>query len=446
MADGEDPLLRSIESPHHIQQADIVPQILGRPAAKNEHCVIVLDFYLIECQICLEPITLSFDVGVPSRLEVVHHKMQPPACRSRNHGLPALLPKPVNRIKRFIRLTAIPRDYKNSGHAFQPHQDFRFALLAAQYYAPPDVTGKPQITLNHLDLFSYENPSVPHGRQCSASRPKSAARRRLGSGDRLLIAQNGANSTAISGSSGGNGRLRDYNPLEKKRLPIEPPPNAVAAAEAIQKILAWVEPTEETFKKTNREAKLFPSWQETQVLGFIRYVGFYAADLNKSYSSNRVDSLAQVLRNLAELDVWVEFCGVAVENAKRFFDDMARDIREVIETHNKVHLHKYKTPYEGLDDLIKILTESSVTLQVKNLEGRFTQVSQAAKEIGRDLRYASMYKIASKYAHPTALLLNGAREEQVLMDRFYDVGARTAYSCVITIQKTITKRYPNFEL
>src|SRR6476646_11348765 len=143
MADGEDPLLRSIESPDNIQQADVVPQVLGRPAAKNEHRVIVLDFYLIECQICLEPISLSFDVGVPSRLEVVHHKMQPPACRSRNHGLPALLPKSVNRIKRFIRLSTIARDDKNSGHSFQPHLDFRFAVLAARYYAPPELTGKP---------------------------------------------------------------------------------------------------------------------------------------------------------------------------------------------------------------------------------------------------------------------------------------------------------------
>jgi hypothetical protein len=57
-----------------------------------------------------------------------------------------------------------------------------------------------------------------------------------------------------------------------------------------------------------------------------------------------------------------------------------------------------------------------------------------------------MYKIASKYAHPTSLLLSGDREEQVLMDRFYDIGAHLAYSCVITIQETITKRYPNFEL
>jgi hypothetical protein len=229
-------------------------------------------------------------------------------------------------------------------------------------------------------------------------------------------------------------------------LPIEPLPNTVAAAEVIQKILAWVEPTEETFKKTNQEAKLFSLWQEAQILGFIRYVGLYVSDLNKSYSSNRVDSLAQGLRNLTELDVWVEFCGVSVENAKRFFDDMARDIREVIETHNKVHLHKYKTPYERFDGLRKILTESSATLEVTNLDGKFTQVSQAAKEIGRDLRYASMYKIASKYAHPTSLLLSGTGEEQTLMDRFYDVGAQTAYSCAITIQKTITKRYPNFEL
>jgi hypothetical protein len=62
-------------------------------------------------------------------------------------------------------------------------------------------------------------------------------------------------------------------------------------------------------------------------------------------------------------------------------------------------------------------------------------------------------------------LLSGAREEQVLMDRFYDVGAipgcieipqmldsrlrqkfahptQTAVSCALTIQNTITKRYP----
>jgi hypothetical protein len=41
---------------------------------------------------------------------------------------------------------------------------------------------------------------------------------------------------------------------------------------------------------------------------------------------------------------------------------------------------------------------------------------------------------------PGWLLLSGRREEQVLMDRFYDVGAQTAVSCAITIQNTITKQ------
>src|SRR5579862_1046700 len=155
MADGEDPLLRSIESPDNFQQADIVPQVLGRPAAKNERRVIVLDFYLIECQICLEPISLSFNVGVPSRLEVVHHKMQPPACRSRNHGLPAFLPKPVNRVKRFIRLTAITRDDKNSGHAFQPH--WISALLCRRLNITPSLTGLERRMAQALDLAGITN-------------------------------------------------------------------------------------------------------------------------------------------------------------------------------------------------------------------------------------------------------------------------------------------------
>lgn len=229
-------------------------------------------------------------------------------------------------------------------------------------------------------------------------------------------------------------------------MPIEPPPNPVSAAETIGKILDWAEATGETFTKTNQDAQQFPLWQELQLLGFIRYVGLYASDLKRGYSSSRLDSLAQALRNLAELDVWVEFCLASEENAKQFFADMVRDTREVIEVHNKLHLHVHKVKYEGFDDLFKTLTDSSSKLQVTNLKEKFTPVSEAAKDIGRDLKYASLYKVASKYAHPTALLLTGKSDDQVLMDRFYEAGSRLAYFCAINIQKTILKKYPNFEL
>jgi hypothetical protein len=34
-----------------------------------------------------------------------------------------------------------------------------------------------------------------------------------------------------------------------------------------------------------------------------------------------------------ELDIRAEYCARSEENAKQYLDDMARDIREVIETH-----------------------------------------------------------------------------------------------------------------
>jgi hypothetical protein len=230
-------------------------------------------------------------------------------------------------------------------------------------------------------------------------------------------------------------------------LPIEPPPDPVSAAVTIGRILDWAEATGETFKKTNQSSQQFPSWQELQLLGFIRYVGLYANDLKTGYSSSRLDSLAQALRNLAELDVWIEFCLASEENAKQFFDDMVRDTREVIEIHNKVHVHVHKAAYEGFDDLLKTLDDASSKLQVKNPNAKFTPVSQAAKDTGRNLKYASLYKLASKYAHPTALLLTGRTDgDQVLMDRLYEGGSRLAYSCAINIQETILKKYPDFEL
>ncbi|MGA7928025.1 MAG: hypothetical protein WCA20_18805 [Candidatus Sulfotelmatobacter sp.] len=76
-------------------------------------------------------------------------------------------------------------------------------------------------------------------------------------------------------------------------MPIEPPPNAVAAAEAIQKILAWVEPTEEDShylvaagdvnEKTERE---------NMVEGAKRFFDDMARAISSPCNSNRSDSAA----------------------------------------------------------------------------------------------------------------------------------------------------------
>jgi|SRR5208283_2251129 len=225
-----------------------------------------------------------------------------------------------------------------------------------------------------------------------------------------------------------------------------PKPDTVKASDTLQKVTAWVGPMGRAFKKTNDESKLFAVWQERQILGFISQVGFYARDVDESYRSKRIDSLAQALRNLMELDVWAEYCDVSEANAKQFFDDMARDVREVIEIHQKLHIKFAKKPYEGTDDFNKALRGHAETLGVTNLDGKYTQVRDAAKKLGRSLRHDGLYKIASKYAHPTSLMLVQNECPGILMDRFYEGGATLCYSCLARVERTILKRYPNFDV
>jgi len=179
---------------------------------------------------------------------------------------------------------------------------------------------------------------------------------------------------------------------------------------------------------------------------FIRHVGFYSRDLVQGYRAKRIDSLAQALRNLVELDVWAEHCNASEENAKEFFDDMSRDTREVIQTHQKIYTEINQEPSERSTRDLNTLRKHGATLDVNNLDGRFTQVSDAAKKLGRGTQHASIYKVASKYAHPTALMLGLNEFPQVVMDRFYESGAILAYSCLSTVEKTILKRCPDFDV
>jgi hypothetical protein len=227
-------------------------------------------------------------------------------------------------------------------------------------------------------------------------------------------------------------------------LADQPPPDLITAAQTLEKLLAWVEPMAREFKKVSETAGLFPVWHKRQIAGFIKHVGFYSRDLAESYKAKRIDSLAQALRNLMELDVWAEYCNASEENAKQFFDDMSRDIREVVDIHQKLYTHINQEPNERSTRDLKTLRENSATLGVTNLEERFTQVSDAAKQIGRDLKYPAAYKIASKYAHPTALILGLNEYPQIVMDRFYECGSILARSCLGTVEKAILKRCPSF--
>jgi hypothetical protein len=83
----------------------------------------------------------------------------------------------------------------------------------------------------------------------------------------------------------------------------------------------------------------------------------YASDLNETFSAGRVDSLAQAMRNLMELNIWTQYCGLSEENAKRFFDDAARDVRDSFETVQKLYTHVNKEPEKKLDAKLSEMKE-----------------------------------------------------------------------------------------
>jgi hypothetical protein len=117
-------------------------------------------------------------------------------------------------------------------------------------------------------------------------------------------------------------------------------PDPIAAAQNLEKIPVRVRAMSAAFKKTNEEAKRFPDWRQYQILTFIKYSGLYAADLNETYRIERIDSLAQAMRNLMELSIWTQFCGLSEANAKRFFDDAARDLKDMMGAPKPLYEHE----------------------------------------------------------------------------------------------------------
>src|SRR5690348_16667328 len=75
VTDGKDPLTLTVELANDLEQPGIVSQVLRRSAAEDEDRGVILDFDVLECDGCLETISAAFDVGVPSRLEIVHHEV-----------------------------------------------------------------------------------------------------------------------------------------------------------------------------------------------------------------------------------------------------------------------------------------------------------------------------------------------------------------------------------
>src|SRR5258708_25463027 len=118
--------------------------------------------------------------------------------------------------------------------------------------------------------------------------------------------------------------------METKLLTPQPP-DPISGTKILMGIPARADAMSVVFQTTNQTNKNFPWWREFQILTFIKYTKLYASDLISTYGAGRIDSVAQAARNLLELCIWTEFCGTSEVNAKRFYDDAAREMRGMTE-------------------------------------------------------------------------------------------------------------------
>jgi len=153
--------------------------------------------------------------------------------------------------------------------------------------------------------------------------------------------------------------------------------------------------------------KAIVDWRAAQLIQFIGLMEFFAEDLQAAYEKKRVMTVSWIARNLLEIFVWIQYCNVSETNAKRFYEDVARDFHGYCKALEKLNVD-YQPGIDQSRDLVKRFSESAISEGILDVAAGYKNVREAAEEIGVGSFYSGLNKIYSKLAHPTALALDAA--------------------------------------
>jgi hypothetical protein len=119
-------------------------------------------------------------------------------------------------------------------------------------------------------------------------------------------------------------------------------------------------------------------------------------------------------RNLLELSVWTNFCTKDRDNARRFFEDLGRDANGVLNAFKKWGEATGQSPgwFKPGADARDELSNRAAARGVDTIDKRFTDVREAAADIGIGDHFNLAYKFLSKFAHPTAMLILSSSESK----------------------------------
>jgi hypothetical protein len=221
-------------------------------------------------------------------------------------------------------------------------------------------------------------------------------------------------------------------------------PDPAGAAQRLNEIPLRIRVISDAFKRGNEVGKKFPDWRAYQILKFLQYTALYAEDLNSTYQAKRTDSLAQAMRNLLEIHIWTHFCATE-PNAKRFFDDAARDMRELFEPMQALYTKVNDKPEQRIAaSLTELITRGTNEFGIPEIEAGYTQLNNAAAVVGKQFEHAKFCKAASKFAHPTSLLFSMREPQDDVRSSMYEIGSIAACSCIDNVTKAIQSEFPDF--
>jgi hypothetical protein len=167
----------------------------------------------------------------------------------------------------------------------------------------------------------------------------------------------------------------------------------------------------------------YEPWRLALTVDLVTSIERNCEQLLEAMGKDRLPAAAWIARNLLELLVWVKYCGVSRDTARRFHEDALRDLRGLVEAHKK------NCDAMGMKDETSVIATqrikqmASEKLGLEDIDSNFLAVADAAKVPGVDLgaRFGPLHRFLSKFAHPTAGLVHGITHQAEACRQFHTV-------------------------
>lgn len=118
-----------------------------------------------------------------------------------------------------------------------------------------------------------------------------------------------------------------------------------------------------------------------------------------------LSTVAWLARSLLELLIWTEFCVKSPQNATNFAIDAVRDCDDLIKRFATIDLEVHPETISLLKDFGDVRIELEADLLPGELDKRYKDVRTAAQDIGKLSFFEVGFKVLSKLAHPTAMVI-----------------------------------------